>query len=111
MHISTHVLDLTRGQPAAGIAVRLERMEGDDGKPVGEGVTDQDGRIADLRGGTAMGAGSYRLTFETGAYFRAAGTESFHPRVTVEFEIRDTGRSYHVPLLLSPFGYTTYRGS
>lgn len=111
MIISTHVLDVMRGWPAAGVAVRLERL--DEGEPtlIGRAETDGDGRVANLSTGTRTGPGAYRLTFETGDYFRSSSTESFHPRVLVEFEVRDPGRDYHVPLLLSPFGFTTYRGS
>jgi 5-hydroxyisourate hydrolase len=108
--ITTHVLDTSRGRPAAGVAVALER-EGDAGEwiAVGRGTTDADGRLKDL---TVAGveAGTYRLTFETGAYFAALGTESFYPRVAVVFSVA-AGEHYHVPLLVNPFGYSTYRGS
>jgi 5-hydroxyisourate hydrolase len=110
--ITTHVLDTSRGRPAAGVAVALER-EGDAGEwiAVGRGTTDADGRLRDLIGGGGeVGAGAYRLTFETGAYFAASGVESFYPRVAVIFSVA-AGEHYHVPLLVNPFGYSTYRGS
>jgi 5-hydroxyisourate hydrolase len=110
--ISTHVLDTSLGRPAAGVPVTLERQEAGNWKPSGGGVTNADGRIAQLlSGGATLVAGTYRLTFDTGAYFRARGAESFYPSVSVVFEIRDAAQHYHVPLLLSPYGYSTYRGS
>ena len=79
---------------------------------LGQGVTDADGRLRDLLApATALTAGVYRLTFDTGAYFRAQNAEGFYPEVTVIFEVRDASQHYHVPLLLNPYGYTTYRGS
>jgi 5-hydroxyisourate hydrolase len=102
--ISTHVLDTSRGRPAAGVAVVLERQEGDGWSPVGEARTDADGRVDEL---AAAGAGVYRLTFDTGSYFESG----FYPQVAVEFRVDDDAGRYHVPLLLSPFGYSTYRGS
>ena len=106
--ITTHVLDTSRGRPAAGIAVRLERG----GDVIGSGRTDADGRLRDLLpDGARLEAGVYRLVFDTGAYFRDAGVEAFYPSVSIDFEIHDAGQHYHVPLLLSPFGYSTYRGS
>ena len=108
--ITTHVLDTSRGRPAAGILVALEREDGAGGwDAVGRGSTDADGRLKDLTG-AGVGAGTYRLTFETGAYFAALGVESFYPRVAVIFSV-GAGEHYHVPLLLNPFGYSTYRGS
>jgi 5-hydroxyisourate hydrolase len=101
--ITTHVLDTSTGRPAGGVAVRLYR--GDD--EVAAGVTDGDGRWVALDGaGTA--AANYRLVFVTGDHFSGA---SFHPQVTVEFTVTDPGEHHHVPLLLSPYSYTTYRGS
>jgi 5-hydroxyisourate hydrolase len=100
MSLSTHVLDTARGAPASGVAVRLAR---EDGSPIAEGVTDVDGRLRDWVSEVDWVPGRYRLTFETGG--------PFFPVVTVEFAVTDTGRHYHVPLLLSPYGYTTYLGS
>ena len=109
--ITTHVLDTALGRPAAGVRVRLERI-GKGGAPelLGEGVTDADGRLRELAQPTLV-PGSYRLVFDTGAYFKAQETDGFYPQVTVEFEVRDASQHHHVPLLLSPFGYSTYRGS
>jgi 5-hydroxyisourate hydrolase len=110
--VTTHVLDTSRGRPAAGIRVHLSR-EGTGGwADIGTGVTDADGRLRALCApGTELVPGVYRITFETGAYFAAQGVEGFYPEVTIEFEIRDSKEHHHVPLLLSPYGYSTYRGS
>ena len=111
--ITTHVLDLKSGLPARGVAVRLEIQRGERGwTSLGDRVTDDDGRVRDfIAPGTRIDPGLYRLTFRTGDYFRAQGTAAFHPEVVVSFEISDPSKHHHVPLLLSPFGYTTYRGS
>ena len=108
--ITTHVLDTSAGHPAAGVAVRLDVRTDAGWLLMDEGVTDDDGRLRDL-GPDAVAAGEYRLTFGTGAYFAATGTESFFPEVTVTFVISDPTRHHHVPLLLSPFAFSTYRGS
>ncbi|HEX5996481.1 MAG TPA: hydroxyisourate hydrolase [Jiangellales bacterium] len=105
--VTTHVLDTARGRPAAGVAVRLE---GPDGGLLAEAVTDEDGRVGAL-GPDELPPGSYRLVFQTGAYFASLAQQSFYPRVSVEFEIAEPGAHYHVPLLVSPYGFTTYRGS
>jgi 5-hydroxyisourate hydrolase len=107
--LSTHVLDTSQGRPGAGIAVRLERVSEPAG-PVATGVTDADGRVSQL-GTEDLPAGTYRLTFETRAYFEQSGATAFFPSVTVTFSTAATERHYHVPLLLSPFAYSTYRGS
>ncbi len=106
--ITTHVLDLTNGVPAYGVRVRLERV--DSGTIVGEQTTDEDGRA---RGISPSGIEPirYRLVFDTGAYWRSRGMKSFFPVTTIEFEVSDPVADYHVPLLMSPFGYSTYRGS
>ncbi len=110
--ISTHVLDTARGRPASGVPVTLEYRRGEGWEHCGGGFTDDDGRIdAVHRDGDDLETGTYRLTFDTGAYQRGHGIAAFHPRVVVEFEVRDRGEHHHVPLLLSPFAYTTYRGS
>jgi 5-hydroxyisourate hydrolase len=111
--ISTHVLDLTTGLPARGVAVRLEIHRAERGwTPLENRVTDDDGRVRDfIPQGARLDPGRYRLTFRTGEYFRAQGAAAFHPEVVVTFEVADATRPHHVPLLLSPFGYTTYRGS
>jgi len=102
--VTTHVLDTAKGRPAAGIAVRFETA---DGKPIADGRTDDDGRIRDL-GPETLEPGAYRLVFDTGAYL---GPDAFFPEVTLTFRISDGGAHHHVPLLLSPFAYSTYRGS
>jgi 5-hydroxyisourate hydrolase len=105
--ITTHVLDTARGVPAAGVPVTLER--GPDWDEVGNGRTGEDGRLAEL--GSPGAPGAYRLRFDTGTYFEAAGTRAFFPEVTVQFTVERPEEHHHVPLLLSPFGYSTYRGS
>ena len=108
MTVSTHVLDAVSGSPAAGLRVALARRAGDGTgwTAVVSAVTDAGGRVRDLAG--PLGTGVYQLTFETGEYLRG---ETFYPQVAVIFEIRDAEQHYHVPLLLSPFAYSTYRGS
>ena len=111
--ITTHVLDIAHGRPAAGVAVLLERRDAT-GQfcEAGRGVTDAEGRVKTLLGpGSALAVGTWRLTFETGAYFWAAGETAFHPTISVTFDVTDAAQHHHVPLLVSPFGYTTYRGS
>ena len=110
--ITTHILDLSTGKPAGGVRVALARVNNAKRTVVGSGVTDADGRLGNLvPKASKVNAGVFELTFETGVYFRANGVEAFHPRVTVVVEITDPAQHYHVPLLISPFGYTTYRGS
>lgn len=108
MSLSTHVLDLAAGRPAAGIAVTVTVRKGDSWAVVGRGVTDASGRIADLLGDEPVAAAVYRLTFATGAHL---GTTAFYPEVVVTFRVIDPAEHHHVPLLLGPYGYTTYRGS
>lgn len=108
--ITTHVLDTSLGRAAANVSARLERVTATDAVPMGAGVTNQDGRIVDLIAGP-IEAGRYRLTFDTGAYFAQRGVPCFFPEVSVLFEITDAAQHHHVPLLLSPFGYSTYRGT
>ena len=114
--ISTHVLDTARGRPAAGVPVTLEAVESsgatERGREVARSTTDADGRIRELAAnGAALGAGRYRIRFDTAAYFGALGVDAFYPEVSVVFVIEDASQHYHVPLLLSPYGYSTYRGS
>lgn len=109
--ISTHVLDITRGRPAQSVPVTLERKDGDAYTPVNAGSTDADGRVKELVPEGKLVTGTYRITFDTGAYFRAQGVEGFYPEASIVFVIRDAEAHYHVPLLLSAFGYSTYRGS
>jgi 5-hydroxyisourate hydrolase len=111
--ITTHVLDLSRGLPARGVTVHLQ-MQGADGgwDSLGMGVTDTDGRLRDLLPDDyKLELGVYRLSFDTIGYFAAQGLSSFYPQVVVVFLVDDVQQHYHVPLLLSPFGYSTYRGS
>lgn len=111
--ITTHILDVSIGKPAAGVSVKLDRQT-DDGtwEPVGNQQTDADGRARDLiPEAAAFVTASYRLTFDVGQYFSANHFKCFYPDVTIIFSVDDASQHYHVPLLLSPFGYSTYRGS
>jgi len=103
--VSTHVLDAVAGRPAAGIAVRL--LAGDN--VLAEGVTDRDGRCRLTE--DATGAGTHRLVFATGPWFAEQGRATFYPEVVLTFAVQEPGEHHHVPLLLSPFAYSTYRGS
>ena len=107
--ISTHVLDTSLGVPAAGVEVALEMKSGSAWKAIGRGATDRSGRIASFANG-ALDSGTYRLTFGTAAYHRRAGVTPFFPEVVVTFDVEQGGH-YHVPLLLSPYGFSTYRGT
>ncbi len=112
--ITTHVLDISRGKPARGVPVKLEvqTLDHEEWSMIGSGETDADGRLKSLLPADAsLAAATYRLTFDTQQYFDARGIESFYPQVCIVFSIRETTEHYHVPLLLSPFGYSTYRGS
>ena len=112
MSISTHVLDASLGVPARGMAVVLQR-HGDDGRwsELRSGTTNDDGRCPEIGDDLDVSVGTYRLRFATGEYFAAAGTETFYPVVDLTFEVVDAGAHHHVPLLLSPFAFSTYRGS
>ena len=109
--ITTHVLDTSVGRPAGGVPVLLEVLDGDDWRQVGSGSTDRDGRLADLLPADHVRVASYRMRFDTAAYFGARGVEGFYPEIAIRFEVTDAGAHHHLPLLLSPFGYSTYRGS
>jgi 5-hydroxyisourate hydrolase len=111
--ISTHVLDTASGRPAAGVSVSLERIDSSGtATPLGTGTTDSDGRLRTLlAAGQSLEQGDYRLRFDTAAYLARAGHAIFYPAVSVDFRVTEAGAHYHVPLLLSPFGYSTYRGS
>ena len=110
--LSTHVLDTAKGTPAAGLPITLERGSDAAWTQIGGGVTNDDGRVTALLGeGVEFGPGTYRMTFDTNTYFEAGGTDGFYPIVRVEFVVAATDEHYHVPLLLSPFSYSTYRGS
>ena len=110
MSISTHVLDTALGRPAAGLAVTLRRREHDGTwAVVGHAVTDADGRVKEISRGP-LASGDYRLEFATSDYFKASGTTGFYPEVSIAFAASDGDTHLHVPLLLSPFGYSTYKG-
>ena len=123
MSITTHVLDTSRGRPAASVPVVLAfRSESGAWREIGRGATDDDGRLRTLvPAGAALERGVYRITFDTGAYFAAQGVQGFYPEASIVFEVRapeeptanepSNSQHYHVPLLLNPFGYSTYRGS
>jgi 5-hydroxyisourate hydrolase len=110
--ITTHVLDTSRGSPAANLHVVLEvYTPANTWKELARSATNADGRIADLvPGSVEFAPGVYRLTFLTGAYFQSLGADAFYPYIPVVFELRDLQSHYHIPLLLNPFGYSTYRG-
>ena len=111
--ITTHVLDTSLGKPAAHVGVTLEQLDAyGQSRVIGEARTDGDGRARELMTpDIAFEAGRYRLSFDVGAYFTTTGRETFYPQVSITFEVRDPTQHYHVPLLVSPYGYSTYRGS
>jgi 5-hydroxyisourate hydrolase len=108
-HVTTHVLDAVSGTPAVGLAVALSQRGSDGWDSIDSAVTDADGRVSDF-GPDHLEPGVYRVHFDTGMYFSKPEQPTFYPEVTIVFEIID-GAHYHVPLLLSPFAYSTYRGS
>ena len=111
--ITTHILDTSRGCPAGGVPIQLEVQEADGSwHALGSGATDEDGRLRDLLPvDFNLQPGIYRLAFDTAAYFEAHGSRSFYPHVSIVFLVHDATEHYHVPLLVSPYGYSTYRGS
>ena len=111
--ITTHILDISRGRPASGVTVVLELFSEQSWQILGRGTTDNDGRLRSLLpDDSELAAGAtYRLIFYTADYFAAQSLESFYPEVAISFIVRDRAAHYHVPLLLSPYGYSTYRGS
>jgi len=111
--VSTHILDVSRGGPANGVHVRLDCQNLDESwNQVSEAWTDDDGRVKPFfLVETVLNAGTYRLVFDTEAYFSAYNIETFYPQISVTFKMGDSPQHYHVPLLLSPYGFTTYRGS
>jgi 5-hydroxyisourate hydrolase len=108
--ITTHVLDTAAGGPAKGVHILLEKKEGEIYKEMNSVVTNSDGRVEKLMP-IPLEAGVFRLTFDTADYFKNKGTKSFYPETAIVFEIDDPTQHYHVPLLISGFGYSTYRGS
>lgn len=110
--ITTHILDIATGNPAQQVPITLYQLLGEDWSEIGRGRTNDDGRIPDLCAAEqVMEAGTYRMHFDTAAYFAATGDPIFYPWADVVFNIGADGQHYHIPLLLSPFGYSTYRGS
>lgn len=108
--ITTHILNTSLGKPAQGVSIILEQKKVEWIK-IAEGITNADGRISDLLSKEkVLDAGIYRLVFDTASYFKKQNVKTFYPQVLIEFEITDASH-YHVPLLLNPFGYSTYRGS
>ena len=110
MGISTHILDTSRGKPAQGVAVRLALKSGGTWKELARGMTDADGRVKPLLAEIPE-AGTFRLSFDVAPYFQSQGVEAFFPSVEIQFEVKAPKEHFHVPLLLNPFGYSTYRGS
>ena len=104
--ITTHILDTSVGRPAAGVKVRLERKLQDS-----EGLTNDDGRVQELLPPDTLVSGIYRIHFAIGEYFSAMGREAFYPEASIVFEVKNPEEHYHVPLLLNPYGFSTYRGS
>lgn len=109
-HVTTHILDTSTGKPAADVPVRLLARINGDWAELGAGRTDSDGRVKDL-GPEALDSGTYRLEFATAGYFAQRETESFFPEVVLTFTVDKAEAHYHVPLLLSPFSFSSYRGS
>ena len=108
--ITTHVLDTAIGRPATGVRITLESLDGAPSE-IGSGITDADGRVTDLLEPGSLKAGTYRITFFVEDYLKTSGRSGFYPQVPVVFSVEATDEHYHVPLLLNPFGYSTYRGS
>ena len=111
MSLSSHVLDAVRGRPAPGVGIRWERLHAEQWELVAESVTDHDGRVSEWGGHVPTTEGRHRLVFGSGDYFAGQGCTTFYPEVVVVFEVVDPDAHHHVPLLLSPFAYSTYRGS
>lgn len=109
--ITTHVLDIALGKPASGIAVQLERLDAAGPTVIARGATDADGRASQLLAPGTLVAGTHRIRFDLDAYFAQSQRAAFYPYVEIVFVVRETDEHYHVPLLLSPHGYSTYRGS
>lgn len=110
--ITTHVLNVAEGKPAVGIPVSLD-LQSSPGhwRGIGQGVTNQDGRVTDLLAAGKLDAGTYRLTFDTASYLGERSGHAFFPQIVIVFTVKDATQRYHIPLLLSPYGYSTYRGS
>jgi len=109
--LTTHVLDTALGKPAEGVTIVLEGLKSSGFKEIGRGVTNADGRVKEIMGDTTLSAGTYKMTFHTKDYMTATDRPCFYPYVEVVFEVTKPDEHHHIPLLLSPFGYSTYRGS
>ena len=110
--ITSHILDTSRGLPAQGVLITLMQEQGDTWKTLGSASTNDDGRVSDFIGNSeVLAAGTYKLTFHLGDYYDRLNIDSFYPYAQIVFNIAGDGQHYHVPLLLNPFGYSTYRGS
>jgi len=111
MGLSTHILDTALGKPVAGIEILLSKLRGSEWRPLARGTTDSDGRCKTLLSESELEATTYRLTFYTRPYFTTQSVTSLYPSIDITFEVTDPGQHYHIPLLLTANGYTTYRGS
>lgn len=111
MGVSTHVLNTATGRPAEGMSVTLERIDSGSWSTVTGGKTNADGRLGELIADDDLQIGTYRISFGTGGYFADRGEVAFYPEVRIDFEVHDASEHYHVPLLISCWGYSTYRGS
>ena len=109
--ITTHILDISRGAPARDVSIVLSLFDNENWTEVGRGKTNGDGRIPDLCGNVVLAAGIYQIRFDTAGYFTAVGDPVFYPWADVIFSIEGDGQHYHIPLLLAPYGHSTYRGS
>ena len=110
--LSVHVLNLENGLPSPGVNVTLEQHVGENWQPLAQGVTNEQGRISELfPAKKALETGEYRVVFKTGDYFKKAGRDTFFPEIPVIFDVKNVDQHYHIPLLLSPYGFSTYRGS
>lgn len=110
--LSVHILDLQSGQPTAGVAVTLEQRDGQQWRALSKGVTDAQGRVRALYpAGKTLASGAYRIVFKTGEHYAKLRQPTFFDQIPVEFKVEDTAQHYHIPLLLSPYGYSTYRGN
>jgi len=109
--LTTHVLDTSSGRPAEGVTIILEALKSSGFKEIGRGVTNADGRVTDILDEAQLTAGTFKMTFHTKEYLAASNRTGFYPYVEVVFEVTNPQEHHHIPLLLSPFGYSTYRGS
>ncbi|QOL51188.1 hydroxyisourate hydrolase [Massilia litorea] len=110
--LSVHILDLQSGQPTPGVAVTLEQQDKGEWRALGSAVTDAQGRVRALYpAGKALASGAYRIVFKTGEHYARLRQPTFFEQIPIEFKVADTTQHYHIPLLLSPYGYSTYRGN